>query len=573
MRIAISRFRAASWGVLVPLVLQAVLPGALENGAFADAVVPLNTAPVAVRGGIVAIPLRLPEPGSSLPVECSVTLLDGDVRSELRGRVVWLASPAEQPIPRWTRSANPTVVQALPAEIDPREYLATDAGKRLRTLDAALLLVSVPAASAEARLTVDGVEVRPLWIDAGAALTTDSSELSIDPERSAEWALDRPDPESPFEWFRWTLVSRGADEPVPAPPGDAASQLFARHVAELWRAGLARIERQSEGVADDLRQWLTATSAWRPAGAVQGATIATWLADPAEMGSLLGILLDRQRDDAVAMQAALAWMDARTPLLSWVESDRAGTIQMIVANPMRDEIVVRTQWLGENLAPLATLVEPRTVERMAIRRPEGRIAAVGEPIVLGVQADDLVKRFPFAPRAVVARPPALSFGPFVPPMTLADAQAGRAGVMPAEWTTVAQLRRRAGRWELFAECLAPPTVMQDPTADDTIRVEVQGREVRVRRDGSLDGTDGGDAGLEAHVRTYADRWRLRLLLPDAWLPRPGSIGAVATIGLRRDASGRSATAVVARVSFDERTPLVEIDLSAWSDGVRPEPER
>jgi hypothetical protein len=273
------------------------------------------------------------------------------------------------------------------------------------------------------------------------------------------------------------------------------------------------------------------------------------------------------------MQAALAWMDARTPLLSWVESDRAGTIQMVFANPMRDEIVVRTQWLGENLAPLATLVQPRSVERMAIRRPESRIAAVGEPIVLGVQADDLVRRFPFAPRAVVARPPALSFGPFVPPMTLADAQAGRSGVMPEEWTTVAQLRRRAGRWELFAECLAPPASMQTSDAEDMIRLVLQGREVSVRRDGSLDGTDAGDAGLEAHVRAYADRWRLRLLLPEEWLPRPGSIGAVATIGMRRDAGDRSATAVVARVAFDERIPLVEIDLSAWSDGIRPEPER
>jgi hypothetical protein len=546
---------------------------ALHGWAFADAPTPLNVAPVAVRGGIVAIPLRMPEPGESLPAEYGVTLVSGDGRSEIRGRIVWLATPSERPVPRWTQSANPTLVRALPADVDPRELLASDAGRGLRTLDAAMLLVPTPLSSLDAMLLVGGVEVRPVWIEPGTSLETVTGALPIDPERAADWSLDRPDPDSPFEWFRWTLVPRGEDEPVPAPPGDAASQLFARHVAELWRAGLARIERQSEGVADDLRQWLTATSAWGDDDASDPRRIATWLADPTELGSLLGILLDRQRDDVVAMQAALAWMDARTPLLSWVESDRAGTIRMVFANPMRDEIVVRTQWLGENLAPLATLVQPESVERMAIRRPEARIAAVGEPIVLGVQADSFVRRFPFAPRAVVARPPALSFGPFVPPMTLAEAQAGRAGVMPAEWTTVAQLRRRAGRWELFAECLAPPGFMLDAAADDTLRVVLQGREVLVRRDGSLDGTDAADAGLEAHVRTYADRWRLRLLLPDAWLPRPGSIGAVATIGLRRDAGGRSATAVVARVAFDERIPLVEIDLSVWSDGIRPEAER
>lgn len=524
--------------------------------------VPLRTAPTAVRGGIVAIPLQLPAEGEGLPADVPVLVRDGDLTSEIVGRVIWLATPLVPAEPRWTRSANPTVVRSIEADVDPRTLLRADAPGRVRSVDAALLLVDVPEVSATATLTIDSTVVSPAWIDPGPSLAIGSGDVMIDPELGASWADDRPDPESPFEWFRWTLVADAHGERVPAPPGDAASQLFARHVAELWLAGIARVERQSEGVADAIRQWLTATSR-RPGTGADGASLATWLADPNELGSLLAILLDRSRDDQVVMNAALAWMDARTPLLTWIESDIGGTVRVMLANPMSDELVVRAQWLGENLAPLATLIPPRTIERLTMERPTGRIAGpdATEAIILAIQADNLARRYPFSPRSVRAKPPSLSFGTFVPALTLADVQAGRVGAAPVEWATTASLRRRGGRWELFAECLAP----KGAPREDRFGVEIAGRRISVLRDGTVEGD--ADALLEANVREYEDRWRLRLTLPDGWLPRPGSIGAIVTMGLRRDAGTVRTTAVLPRAAFEERTPLVEIDLSTWSDGV------
>lgn len=516
-----------------------------------------------------------------MPDRVPVQFHDGDRTSEITGRVVWLATPLAAREPHWTRSANPTVVRTVEADVDPRTLLEATSPDRVRSVDAALLLIDVPEASDRATLTVGSDAITPTWIDAGPSLEIGAGDLSIDPELAATWRNDRPDPESPFEWFRWTLIAQARGEAVPAPPGDAASQLFARHVAELWLAGLRRIEGQSEGVADAVRHWLTSTSRWAVAapaagsqsGTGTGESLATWLADPGELGSLLGILLDRNREDDVVMNAVLAWMDARTPLMVWVESDRAGRVTLALANPLADEVVARVQWLGENLAPLAALIAPGTIDRMTVERPSGRIVGpdATEAVVLAVQAENLIRRYPFAPRAVRAKPPALAFGTFVPPMTLAEVQAGRPGAVPPEWATAATLRRRGGRWEIFAECLSPAGAPVGSTADDRFTLTVQGHQVSVRRDGTVEGDV--DALLEANVREYADRWRLRLTLPEGWLPRPGSVGAIVMIGMSRDAGALHATAVLPRTAIGRETPLLEIDLSAWSDGVAPrEPE-
>lgn len=540
---------------------------AMGATAFGGPPIPLNLSPIAVRGGIVAIPLQVPPVGEGLPASMAVQLRDGDRASEITGRVIWLATPMTAREPHWTRSANPTVVRTIEGEADPRTLVEPAAPQRVRSVDAALLLVDVPDVSERATLALGATVVSPVWIARGPSLEVGQGDVAIDPEMGVEWSDDRPDPESPFEWFRWTLIAKARGERVPAPPGDAASQLFARHVAELWLAGIDRIERQSEGVADSLRQWLTSTSTWTSAGgaAATGKALATWVADPGELGSLLGILLDRNRSDEAVMNAVLAWMDARTPLMLWIESDSGGVVRMAVANPMNDELVVKVQWLGETLAPLATLLPPRSIGRMAVERPAERLGqqAAGEGIVLAIQAENVARRYTFAPRAVQAKPPSLAFGTFVAPLTLAEVQGGRIGSTPPEWGTAATLRRRAGHWEIFAECLAP----KDGPRDDAFTIEVRGRSLSVRRDGTVDGER--DALLETSVREFEDRWRLRVTLPDGWMPKPGGAGGVITMGMARDVGTVHTTAVLARASFERRLPLVEVDLSAWTDGLAP----
>lgn len=556
------------------------LSSAVSSTAWGGEAIPINVAPTAVRGGILAIPLRLPPEGDGLPAEVSLTIRDpaSDQATQVLGRVIYLATPIERTEPRWTRSANPTVIRTVADGVDPRTLLQAELPQRIRSVDAALLLVDTPVVSGAATLQLGKTILTPAWLEPGPTLEAVGEASLMDPEGVAPWSDDRPDPQSPFEWFRWTLIAPLRGERVPAPPGDIAGQLFARHVAELWLAGLARIERQSKGVADSVRDWLTATVHWagrdssetfghgKPLGP-PGTGIAMWIADPAELGSLLGILLDRNRDDESIMNAVLAWMDARTPMALWVESDVAGRVTVVLANPLIEEMVVTMQWLGESLPPLATLVPFRTIDRVHVDRPAGRPSAGDspEPIVLALESGSTVKRLAFAPRAVRAKPPSLSFGAFVPAMTLADVQAGRLGAVPPEWSTVASLRRRDGHWEVFAECMTPTPNSSSETAADSLTVVVRDHSFTVRRDGTIDGD--ADALVEVGVRNYADRWRVRITLPDSWLPRPGVTAAVLSMGLRRDTPVVQSTAVLARAAFTSETPVVEIDVSEWQEGI------
>jgi hypothetical protein len=581
---------------LLPVLRAAVVVIGLSLQATTDAadVIPTNSSPITVRGGVMAVPVRLPPEGEGLPSRVTISILDGDGVTEVLGRVIYLATPFDLPSPRWTRSANATVIRAADDDADPRRMLAEGSSRRLRSIDAALVLADLPDTSANATLRLGNAPLSPTWIEPGPdPLSPDSDEdggFGVDPELVAGWRDDRPDPQSPFEWFRWTLIAPARRERLPAPPGDAASQLFARHVAELWLAGIARVERQSKGVADSVRDWLTATVRWsdgegpNPGDAVaarsasSGAAaepipeLAMWIADPAELGALLGILLDQTRDDSAIMSATLAWMDARTPVALWVESDRAGRATIIVANPLIEELVVTMQWLGETLPPLASLIPFRTIDRVRVDRPAERLSGPDspEPVVLALEAGSTSKRLAFAPRAVRAKPPLLSFGSFVAALTLPDVQAGRLGPVPPAWTTTATLRRRDGHWEIFAECLAPSDGTPSGAADDTLTIVVRNRSLTVRRDGTFEGD--ADALADIGVRNYADRWRARIVLPDAWMPLPGTVGAVVAIGMRRETPAVVTTAVLPQASFARDTPLVEIDVSEWQEGttsVRP----
>jgi hypothetical protein len=152
-------------------------------------------------------------------------------------------------------------------------------------------------------------------------------------------------------------------------------------------------------------------------------------------------------------------------------------------------------------------------------------------------------------------------------MTLADVQAGRLGTAPPEWATGATLRRREGHWEIFAECLTPTPSDAPGALEDSLTIEVRDRTIVVRRDGRVDAD--ADAIIDAGVRNFPDRWRARVAIPDSWMPQPGAVGAVITMGMRRETPVVRSTAVLARTSFRNETPLVEIDVSEWNDGITP----
>jgi len=540
--------------ILSVVAYFAVLVGSTQLATAAPPV-PANLKPIAVRGGIVGIPLVAPPPGAGFPSSVAVAVVDGDTTTEVQGHVVWFVEPAVVRPVRWTRSANSLEVRALGDNVDPRTLLAADGPDRAIRVDGALLLVPVPMVMPTATLSIGDAVIRPVWIEP-------SRPIEFDPELGAVWADDRPDPESPFEWFRWVLLARALGEPAPAPPGDAATQIVARHVAELWLAAIERVERQSPGVAAQLCSWLTAI-----AQGERRASIAVWVADTATMGSLLSVMLDPSRPDDAVMQATLAWMDARTPFTLWMSSDIAGRVALVLASALEEELVVKLQWLGETDLPLATLVPPRGIELITLDRPQSRTPMLRDAVelmVLLLDAGNASKRIAFAPRAVAARPPALSFGAFVPVMSLAAAQSGRIDAAPLAYSTEAMVRRRAGHWEVFAECLAPPTISQDGR-DDILSLRIANRIVHVARDATVSGDT--DVDLSANVREFADRWRCRITLPDAWMPRLDAPGAVIAIGLERKVGPIRTTAVLATPAFQSGIPQVEIDLSGWRDGI------
>lgn len=514
---------------------------------------PATSNPRAVLGGVIAIPLRLPAPGQGLPARVPIVLRDGERSQAIEATTVWLVQPSGEPERHWTRSANPLQVRTLPDGADP----ATFAEQGVARVDAAMLVADLPMSSDRATIELGADVIEPQWIEPGPA-------PSVDPERGATWSDDRPDPVSPFEWWRWTLMADALGELAPSPPGDAASQLMARHVAELWRAGIARVDRMSRGVAMTLRSWLTSTAR---DGEGEGAPqIAAWIADSAELGSLLALLLDRSRDDETVMQSALGWTDARTPITMWIAADVDGELLLAAANPLEREVLLRMQWFGEAAPPLGALVGPRSVGRIRVARPaRSEVRAVAplggsaEPLVLGLEADLFRKRIAVAPAAVMARPPSVSFGEFLAPFSLAEAQSGALVPVDRRWATTASLRRREGRWELFAECFAA-----QPLQDDRLRVRIGRYEFAVRRDGVADGDARAD--LAVGVREFDDRWRARVVLPDAWLPRGTSEHAITTVALRRDAGAIRASAVLATPAHDgakHEMPLIEVDLSAW----------
>lgn len=469
------------------------------------------------------------------------------------GLVAWMGEPPPPPLRRWTRAANPIVLRTLPDGADPRTLLTAGPPLGLVRVDGPILLVDLPPIEGEPNVLLGELVLAPVWLEPGAP-------PAVDPERTTAWRDDRPDPESPFEWFRWTLVADALGEPAPGPPGDAVTQLMARHVADLWRSGLARVERRSRGVADALRRWLTATV--RVPGST--ASVAGWLADTADLSSLLAILLDTTREDETIMLAALAWMDARTPLSLWVESDVGGELVLAVANPLDEEMVLRAQWLGEREPPIGVLVAERSLGRVKVERPKRPTlgASLGgddpEPLVLLVAGKEFAKRIAVAPRSVIARPPGLSFGTFVPALSLADVQSGTLAPSVEGWSTTATLRLRENRWELFLECRVP---RDWDRRGDLVRCRIGGAEIVVYGDGRV---EAGAEPVRAAVREVGDRWRARIELPEELLPLHEGT-SVLRIGCRRETGALKATAVLPMPAFVDAIPLVEVDLGVWRD--------
>lgn len=559
--------------------------------------------PVAVRGGVVAVEIEPSDARSPLaqPSKWPATLAARSDDGATRDAVLAVVTPApRRAISSWTAPADDLVV------LSPSAFAEAIASGRFAGEAVVVAMLRFDESFA-GEFEMAGARVAPRWFDADpempivAARTGDAARdaeapaAATSPERDsivdantlriAGSADDRPDARSPGEYWRWVLLAQELEQRCEPPPWSGAGALYAQHRAELWCAALARIRRVSPSVAKELRELLTARARdpIRPAGAD---SVAIWISQATELNALLAILLDGQRSHEATMRAAMGWMQSRPPLTTWIESDSGDAVTLAAANPLPEEAVLRCAWLeAPKEAPVALLVPAHAVARIRIERPQasaarqpgqGRVELIERwrsGLTLRLESGAWRGRTVVGPGIFSVRPPGLGFSTFVPSLTLVAAQSQRLEPTPTPWRTTASIRRLAARWELFIECLRPAQTPED-VVEITIADPLE-EPVRFTIDdgGTVTMIDGAQpADLAVHARRHADRWRVRIELPDAWIPRPqlGDPERVFQVAMERrpgPLQGRQ-TAVLAVPSW-RPPPSIRADLSSWIEMPRP----
>lgn len=503
----------------------------------------LDPAPVCVEGGILVTPLAVrgdPLAPSAWPDEIPVRLDDGRL---VPGRVDWYV-----PVP------------------DRREWSWTESGDLFTIVDqtedpAALpmLVLETPEGYA-GELGLPGGVVSPRWLRPAMPARRDPRAAAVDSPEAL------PDPNHPFEWFRWVLLAERLGDRPPPPTGDAAGRLAARHLAEVWRAAIARVERASPGVAAELRQRLTATCTVVDATGPER-EIAAWIADPKDLRTLLSLAIDPERDDAEAMQSVLSWLRNEPQAIIWGESSQGDEVVFSVANPGADDLVLRCRWIEDDPIPIAVVVPRRTAQQVVLQRPV-RDGVSSDGGVLIVEHGVHRRRLEFGQRPSPVRPPGGSLGPLHLPLTLAAERSGRVPLPPVERSGSAEIRRRQGGWELFVECFRPEAARFDELVVRLGNPESPAAMLQIPETGSV-----RSGAAEIHRASHPDRWRCRVVLPDSWL-------AASLVGTRAPGVGISverrltlADGSVERTAtgpplppWNEFPPCEVRDLSRWPGG-------
>ena len=204
---------------------------------------------------------------------------------------------------------------------------------------------------------------------------------------------------------------------------------------------------------------------------------AAWTLDPARISRLLMMLLDDRRSDREVVIDASTWADQVKLIVLRVAPRQPGRAA-VVATSMDDvQVEVTLRWPGETGPDMTRMLPPGKMQHIELPRPgAGAGARVGAnvggatsagPVDLGARRQDVqmlelrvagfVRQMSFPVSDVAARPPGVFFT-LRPSLTLIDAQTGRQRGLRPDRATNVQLRKIAGRWEVFVECLRPTPV-------------------------------------------------------------------------------------------------------------------
>jgi hypothetical protein len=509
-----------------------------------------QTQPVVARGGVLVLPVE----GDASPWPDTLRLELDDGSPPVDAVVAWIGAAPAGVERFWTMADE---------RLDIRQGSAMPTDPAIRASGATVAIAAMPRGF-EGSLRCAGTRITPRWL-ALAETEPDAGRQAM--PLSAMAGRDQPDPSAPTEWFRWWLMADAIGARPPAVAGGPVEGLLALHAAQLWQAGLERVERVSPGVARELVSRLTAVCSEAP-----GVATAAWIAGAEDQRTLLGLLLDGSRSDAQVMESVLSWVRSLPPVTVWIESDDGRSIRLVALNPGPEEVILRLAWVdAEGMPPLPLRVPARGVGRQTLERPPSllpdlatsQVAPRGGAIQL--EWRDWSHRITVPPSLARPRPPGLPMGLLRPPMSLADAQRGRIMPPPEAFATTASVRRSDGAWEVFAECLRP----QLAELDELVVLVgtdggVMGRVV-AREQGEI-AVEGFPPGVTPRVErtSFRDRWRCVITMPAGW-PGAASAGpASMLVGVARSPGGVG-TRQCAGPAVPPWTPipLVRLDPSAW----------
>ncbi len=523
-----------------------------------QAVRSLSTRPVAVRGGVLLLPLSAPPGAAPWPQTLRLGLAE---RRPIDGLVAFVHPAVPRAERRWTDESTGPAVSSSPPGGPPQPAIP-------------YFLARLPG-DGRGAMRLGSQVLHPHWIDPPSPRPPESPDVL---ERTA--GHDRPDAYSPWEHWRWTVLAERLGLKPPAPDcGNEGANLIAEHPADLWRVGLARLAAASPRAAVACAAALVGTCR---DGDVE---FAAWVADPVRTAALLSILLDFDLSDRSLVDAALAWLDSQERVLVWPEPGHDDQVTLALANAGADTIVATLTWLEGDSIPVGAELPPGIVTRVRVDRPArvprdaergdgGPDTAPPEQVLL-VDVKGRERRLSFQRAVLQATPPGLFLGPLRPPLTLLESQGGWAGPIPPGRSTLAHFRRLDGRWEIYLECRRPSpraaagdreavTILLGTDDDEGPPASATRVVLLVPENGPAQVLEGpSDPGLQVHRRSHDDRWLCRVVLPDAWLP--AARGEPLLLGLARTHASDDGVETGPHHSLPWRAApgRVAIDLAAW----------
>lgn len=532
--------------------LSGCLAGCLAGLLTGDAsgqVTAVSRETVAVRGEPLLLEVRVGT-DASLPTLTVTTAAGG--RATVSARMLWpyVPEPARGSLARWAAASNPLRI----------------ADERPEGADSAYLAVDIPSDIApRAQLSLGATTVALAVVDAAPA--DFSAQLAarasmIFPQGERDPMLSLPDPDAPFERFRFELGTAMRAWPEPPPFEErSGSAVAARAHAALWRAALSRVFASASGPAVELAELLVATCT----DATAPAPIAAWIASPEELRALLRMALDRDFTDARLAAGINEILRVRSPVLWWIEDSDRTTVTVAFANPTTRAQVVKYQWVSGNetdMVPLVLDVPAAEVRRARITRaappPRAGFSTDAPAAVpqLRVQCGAFAANVVAPPATLPVSPRGIDVADCLAPLNLPSVSSGGRTQSVAVRGTRVALRERLAGWEIFVE-------LRDvgQGADSISVFGAAGGSVRLDASGAVS-TQACELDTDTvEFRTYSDRARASFFVPPEWIQREED-GTLVEIGFRREFDAGFADAPFASVPWRKSPRTAAIGLSA-----------